>query len=78
MYQEGSTRSVSGSASAKTGRVPSKTAAFAVAMKVIAGTITSSPRPIPCDAIAACRAAVPLQTATASRLPVQVVIASSN
>ena len=61
-----------------TGAAPQKTAAFAVAAKVIAGTITSSPGPIPSDAYAACNAAVPLFTATACFVPTNDANASSN
>src|SRR5262245_27841318 len=44
----------------------------------MAGTTTSSPGPIPTARIAACSAAVPLLTATASRAPTARAKASSN
>ena len=63
----GSMSSVAASTSAKTGRPPRYTTQLAVAANVSAGTITSSPGPMARACIAACKAAVPLETATASR-----------
>src|SRR2546423_13234228 len=58
----GSKSNVSGSTSAKIGVPPWKTTAFAEAAKVIAGTITSSPGPMPAANIAPWRAAAPVVT----------------
>ena len=52
------------STSANTGTAPAATTAFTVAMKVKAGTMTSSPGRTPSAASAQRNAAVPLATAT--------------
>jgi hypothetical protein len=54
-----------GSQSMKMHRAPAYETVLAVAMKVIAGTSTSSPGPIPHSFRATCRQAVPLIPATA-------------
>ena len=64
----GSTVSVS-STSAKTGTAPEFTTAPTVAMKVNAGTTTSSPHPTPSAASAHRSAAVPLDVAERERAP---------
>ena len=56
---------VSGSTSTKTGVAPTYLIGFTVATKVITGTITSSPGPIPSSYSARCNAAVPLCVETA-------------
>ena len=65
----GRTRNVSASTSTSTARAPQSSTAFAVAGKVYAGTITSSPGPIPSASSARWMAAVPDETATASAVP---------
>ena len=62
-------RPVAGSTSANTGAAPTATTAWAVAVNVSAGTITSSPGPMPAAASAIRRAAVPELTPTDSRTP---------
>ena len=47
-----------------TGVAPACTIAAALAAKVIEGTITSSPGPMPREINAKCNATVPLETAT--------------
>ncbi|CAM5443972.1 hypothetical protein SCALM49S_05924 [Streptomyces californicus] len=54
-----------GSTSAGTGTAPVFCTAREVLMKVNAGTITSSPGPMPCTRSASSRASVPLLTASA-------------
>ena len=56
---------VSGSTSTKTGVAPTYLIGLTVATKVITGTITSSPGPIPSSYNARCNAAVPLCVETA-------------
>ena len=56
---------VAGSTSTSTGRAPASATTFAVAGNVYAGTITSSPGPIPSASTARWSAAVPEETATA-------------
>ena len=56
---------VTGSTSANTGRAPTYTTAFEVAMKENDGTTTSSPRSTPATTSARCSAVVQLVTATA-------------
>ena len=51
---------------------------MAVAANVMAGTMTSSPGPMLSVASAVCRAAVPLQTATAAAAPTHAANARSN
>ena len=63
----GSRQYVAGSMSAKTGRAPACTTALAVAAKVNAGTMTSSPGPMPAATSPRCRAEVPEAIATHSR-----------
>ena len=63
--RSGSTFIVDGSTSTSTGRAPTSATTFAVAGNVYAGTITSSPGPIPSASAARCSAAVPDDTATA-------------
>src|SRR5581483_3341191 len=65
----GSTFSVPGSTSAKTGVAPVCTITFAVAGQVIGVVITSSPAPIPVATSARCIAAVPDETAIAWLAP---------
>src|SRR5581483_11568083 len=65
----GSTLSVSGSTSAKTGVAPVCTITLAVAGHVTGVVITSSPGPIPIATSARCIAAVPDETATACSAP---------
>lgn len=61
--------SVRGSTSTRTGRAPVATTASTVAMKVLAGTITSSPEPMPSARSASSSAAVPSLTPTQWRVP---------
>src|SRR2546423_932524 len=56
---------VAGSTSTNTGRAPQYPTAFAQAMYVSVGTMTSSPGPTPAPNNARCSAAVPLTHATA-------------
>ena len=58
----GSRLSVSGSISAKTGVAPRRATASAVAKKVNAGQMTSSPAPMPIASITSTSASVPLAT----------------
>ena len=60
-------RPVSGSGSTRTGRAPARLTASAVAMNVLAGTITSSPAsaPTPSDFSTSTSASVPEPTPTA-------------
>ncbi len=58
----GSTQYVSSSMSTNTGVAPVRATELPVAANVNAGTMTSSPGPIPNEAIAMCKAAVPLLT----------------
>src|SRR5437867_5435276 len=74
----GSTFSVSPRTSAKTGIPPWYSTALADAAKVRAGTMTSSPGPIPAANTAAWRAAVPELTATACAAPTAAATARSN
>ena len=60
---------LSGSISANTGRAPARATQLAVAKKVKAGTITSSPLPIPTDIMASSSASVPEAQATPWRRP---------
>ena len=57
---------VFGSTSTKIGRAPTAQTASAVATKVLAGTMTSSPLPIPKPAKISSSASVPLATPTHS------------
>ena len=57
--------SVSLLTSAKRGTAPARTTAAAVAMKVFAGTTTSSPGPIPSAVRVSSKASVPFATPTA-------------
>ena len=57
------------SRSTNTGAAPVATTAFADAMNVRAGTITSSPGPTPAATSAICSAAVPELAATARSVP---------
>ena len=74
----GSTFIVRRSTSTSTGRAPASTTAFAVAGKVYAGTITSSPSPSPSAATARWTAAVPEETATACSVPQASARTASN
>src|SRR5215211_228502 len=65
----GSSTSVCGSISAKTGVAPVRAIASAVAKKVKAGQTTSSPEPTPSASSAMTIASVPLATLTASGTP---------
>ncbi len=65
----GSRRYVSGRQSARTGRAPILATAPAVAMKVLAGTTTSSPGPTPLARRASSTASVPLPTPTQCATP---------
>jgi len=67
--EAGSRFCVSSSTSAKTGTAPTWSAAVALATKVKAGTITSSPGRTPAALRATSSAAVPLDTATARLAP---------
>ena len=60
---------MAGSTSTSTGVAPASRTTFAVAGKVYAGTITSSPAPIPSASTARWSAAVPFETATACSTP---------
>ena len=60
---------IDSSMSTITGIAPTPRAATAVAMKVCAGTITSSPGPTPRPASAATRAVVPLEVSITCRTP---------
>ena len=64
--------------STKTGIAPKNTAALALAAKVIVETMTSSPGSMPSAYMAACSAAVPVLTATASEVPATAARACSN
>jgi hypothetical protein len=61
--------SVAGLTSTNTGLAPTANTASAVAMNVLAGTMTSSPGPMPSAARLSWRAAVPLATPTPCRTP---------
>ena len=63
----GSRLSVTGSMSAKTGVAPMRAIDSAVAKKVKAGQMTSSPRPIPSASSTITSASVPFATPTVSR-----------
>src|SRR6185503_10147894 len=76
--EAGSISKVSGSISAKTGTPPSYSAALALAAKVMAGTITSSPGLMRSARMAQCSAAVPELTATPSPAPQWAAKACSN
>jgi hypothetical protein len=65
----GSSSSASSSTSAKTIFAPARRTASAVAMKVFAGTTTSSPCPIPSARRATSSASVPLAAPTTWRAP---------
>jgi hypothetical protein len=65
----GSNPNVSSSISTKTGFAPTKRGAFAVAINVKEGTITSFPLCIPCAKRAACKADVPELKVTAYSVP---------
>src|SRR3954453_19080261 len=73
----GSRFSVTGSLSAKTGRAPSKTHAFAEATNENGDVTTSSPSPTPMARSARCSAAVPDDTALAYGAPTRAANASS-
>ena len=62
-------RSVSSLTSAKRGVAPARTIAAALAMNVLAGTMTSSPGPMPSAVRVSCSASVPFATATAYSVP---------
>ena len=76
--EAGSISKVSGSISANTGTPPSYSAALALAAKVMAGTITSSPGLMRSARMAQCSAAVPELTATPSPAPQWAAKACSN
>ena len=61
-----------------TGTAPANTTAFKVSGQVTAGTITSSPGPMPVPSMARCSAAVPLEVATACLTPHASAQARSN
>jgi hypothetical protein len=65
----GSSSRLSGSRSAKTGVPPRYNTALALATKLMAGTITSSPAPMPRQCMRACSPAVPLEKLTAAAAP---------
>ena len=72
------TNKVCSSTSAKTGFAPTIATQLAVAPNEMAGTMTSSPGPIPSTCMMPWSAAVPLLTATASRVPVRAATAASS
>ena len=74
----GSTRNVSGSTSTSTARAPQSSTTFAVAGKVYAGTMTSSPGPISSASSARWSAAVPDETTAACAVPTASASAASN
>ena len=67
-----------GSQSTSTGVAPARATASAVAMKVLAGTITSSPGPMPSARSASSNASVPLATPTQCGAPEKAAKAFSN
>ena len=69
--------SVSGSASTNTGTAPSRHTASAVAMKVLAGSTTSSPGPTDAARNAISSASVPFATPTQCSTPQKRAYASS-
>ena len=73
----GSIKRYSGSTSTKTGTAPIREAASAVAMKVFAGMMTSSPAPTPTARKASSRASVPLDTPTTCPTPMYSAYSSS-
>ena len=70
-------RPLTGSTSAKTTSAPQYRAAVAVDRKVMAGTMQTSPGPIPSPARAKCRAEVPLEQAAASVAPTRAARSAS-
>ena len=64
--------------STSTGVAPASRTTLAVAGKVYAGTMTSSPSPIPSASTARWSAAVPFETATACSTPHASATSSSN
>jgi hypothetical protein len=78
MISRGSTVNESGTTSAKTGVAPTWTTAVADEIKVMEGTITSSPGPMPRPMYIADIATVPLAKATACSTSWRLAKASSN
>ena len=74
----GSSVSVSGSTSTKTGVAPAAMTARPVNAAVIAGTITSSPAPMSSARSSSAIASVPLPTPTAMRAPLAAANSASN
>ena len=76
--RDGSNPNRTGSISTITGIAPANVTAFNVSGHVMAGTMTSSPLPTPVASRARCRAAVPLEAATAWWTPHSLAHAFSN
>src|SRR5215469_14797920 len=74
----GSMHALNALTSAKTGRAMHATAAYGVAANVIAGTITSSPGPMPKALSATSSALVPEVVGIAKRAPWQAAKADAN